>query len=218
VLARVLKSALPCSVHYNKAARLGFPVVRRRFWQAAAAADPAVGYCQGMNFVAGSLLRAVVAASAPCGAVGDACDHAACTEAGVRAAEHAFAHRGDGGAERAAAALAAAEAAAEEQVFWLLVALMAPGGNGSSSQSSSGHGPSVESSRSCGGLQMRALWRPGVASALKLRAFQFDRLLKRQRPRLHAHFHAIGLAPEILVGLLGESLCVRECARERERE
>lgn len=34
---------------------------------------------------------------------------------------------------------------------------------------------------------------------MKLRVFQFDRILEAHAPRLHAHFKIIRLAPDILV-------------------
>lgn len=60
-------------------------------------------------------------------------------------------------------------------VFWLMTALM-----------------------SSSGLSMRLLWHPQVPE-MKLRVFQFDRLLARHLPRLHAHFRQIQLVPDILV-------------------
>jgi hypothetical protein len=44
-------------------------------------------------------------------------------------------------------------------------------------------------------LDMRELWRPGVPQ-LKLRIFQFDRLLNRLNPSLWAHFRQIGVTPD----------------------
>ena len=44
-------------------------------------------------------------------------------------------------------------------------------------------------------LDMRDLWRPGVPQ-LKLRIYQFDRLLILKLPSLHAHFRDIGLSPD----------------------
>jgi hypothetical protein len=50
----------------------------------------------------------------------------------------------------------------------------------------------------CGNLNMSGMWMPGVPK-MKLRVFQFDRLLKSMIPRLHAHFEHLKLAPEVLV-------------------
>jgi len=44
-------------------------------------------------------------------------------------------------------------------------------------------------------LDMKDLWRPGVPQ-LKLRIFQFDRLLQQCKPHLAAHFKQIGLSPD----------------------
>jgi len=44
-------------------------------------------------------------------------------------------------------------------------------------------------------LDMKDLWRPGVPQ-LKLRIFQFDRLLQQTEPHLAAHFKHIGLNPD----------------------
>lgn len=52
---------------------------------------------------------------------------------------------------------------------------------------------------------MRLLWHPEVPH-LKLRTFQFEKLLAMHLPRLHAHFRQIKLAPDILVRPL--FLCV----------
>jgi hypothetical protein len=51
---------------------------------------------------------------------------------------------------------------------------------------------------SSSGLSMRLLWHPEVPH-MKLRVFQFDRLLAQNLPRLHVHFRKIRLAPDILV-------------------
>jgi len=44
-------------------------------------------------------------------------------------------------------------------------------------------------------LDMRDLWRPGVPQ-LKLRIFQFDRLLRELQPSLSSHFRSVGLTPD----------------------
>lgn len=62
------------------------------------------------------------------------------------------------------------------EVFWMMTAVMS----------------------ASSGLSMRLLWHPDVPH-MKLRVFQFDRLLTHHLPRLHAHFKAINLAPDILV-------------------
>jgi hypothetical protein len=67
------------------------------------------------------------------------------------------------------------QVAAEEDVFWLMCSLIAKGK-----------------------LHLHEIWQPGVPQ-LKLRVFQFDRLLAREMPKLYAHFVAIGLAPDVLV-------------------
>ncbi|CAN0096144.1 unnamed protein product, partial [Hapterophycus canaliculatus] len=60
---------------------------------------------------------------------------------------------------------------AEKDVFWLMLALTSRiGGVGS-------------------GLGMRELWLPGVPQ-LKVRVFQFDKLMLRELPRLYNHFKA----------------------------
>ncbi|KAJ1445094.1 rab-GTPase-TBC domain-containing protein, partial [Pelagophyceae sp. CCMP2097] len=41
------------------------------------------------------------------------------------------------------------------------------------------------------------LWRPGMPQ-LKLRVFQFDRLVCLRLPRLRAHLKEVGLAPDVL--------------------
>ena len=46
-------------------------------------------------------------------------------------------------------------------------------------------------------LELSELWRPGMPQ-LKLRVFQFDRLVSAHLPRLRAHFRDIGLAPDVL--------------------
>lgn len=185
-----------------------------------------------MNFVAGSLLRAVIVARHGRGEDKKASEivpirrrrGGACTEAEVRAAEQSFTEKHHHGANssRSRDAAAAAEEAIEAEAFWLFVAMMGTGDrhhsmnngkhgvdssdvsssiiNGSQpvSSSSSRIEPKSGNSKS-NGLEMRSLWRCGVASTVKLRAYQFDRFLKWHLPKLHAHFDAIGLAPEILV-------------------
>ncbi len=44
-------------------------------------------------------------------------------------------------------------------------------------------------------MELDQLWRPGVPK-LKCRIYQFQSLLAAQEPELHAHFEAIGLAPD----------------------
>ena len=46
-------------------------------------------------------------------------------------------------------------------------------------------------------LELSELWRPGMPQ-LKLRVFQFDRLVSAHLPRLRAHLRAVGLAPDVL--------------------
>ena len=184
--------------------------------QAAAAVDPVVGYCQGMNFVVGSLLRAVITSKHGRKERGSGNvpewsrnDGGGCTEAKMRAAEQSFAEKYHEGTSTSEAAAAAAEEAIEAEAFWLLVAMMGTFEhrqnnrevNGGSHSSSHSKNPKSRHNKR-NELQMRSLWRCGVASSVKLRAYQFDRLLKEHLPKLHAHFDAIGLAPEILVGAL----------------
>ena len=47
-------------------------------------------------------------------------------------------------------------------------------------------------------LDMSGMWMPGVPK-MKLRVYQFDRLFKKNLPRLHSHFDELKLAPEVLV-------------------
>jgi hypothetical protein len=49
-----------------------------------------------------------------------------------------------------------------------------------------------------GKLGMHGMWQVGVPK-MKLRVFQLDKILRWTLPRLHAHFTAIQLTPEILV-------------------
>lgn len=58
----------------------------------------------------------------------------------------------------------------ENKVFWLMIAFL-------------------------NRFDMRELWRPGVPQ-LKLRIYQFDRLISSKLPSMHAHFRDIGLAPD----------------------
>ncbi|CAN0166658.1 unnamed protein product, partial [Ectocarpus sp. 12 AP-2014] len=69
---------------------------------------------------------------------------------------------------------------AEKDVFWLMLAL---------TSRLSGVGS---------GLGMRELWLPGVPQ-LKVRVFQFDKLMLRELPRLYNHFKAKQLQLEVLV-------------------
>ncbi|CAN0395915.1 unnamed protein product, partial [Laminaria digitata] len=70
---------------------------------------------------------------------------------------------------------------AEKEVFWLMLAL---------TSRLSGVGS---------GLGMRELWLPGVPQ-LKVRVFQFDKLLLRELPRLYNHFKAKQLQLEVGTG------------------
>lgn len=67
------------------------------------------------------------------------------------------------------------------------------GSNGSRSRAE----PKAKAEAAPRTVAMRPMWRSGVPG-LKLRVFQFDRLLRERLPRLHAHFAHIGLAPEVL--------------------
>ncbi|CAM9663908.1 unnamed protein product [Ectocarpus sp. 4 AP-2014] len=73
---------------------------------------------------------------------------------------------------------------AEKDVFWLMLAL---------TSRLSGVGS---------GLGMRELWLPGVPQ-LKVRVFQFDKLMLRELPRLYNHFKAKQLQLEGWGGLRG---------------
>ncbi|KAJ8601528.1 hypothetical protein CTAYLR_008019 [Chrysophaeum taylorii] len=78
---------------------------------------------------------------------------------------------------------------AQRAVFWLVSALCdARKPNDARSSSSKATDNSLE---------LRELWRPGMPQ-LKLRVYQFDRLVARFLPRLRAHFREIGLAPDVL--------------------
>lgn len=102
--------------------------------RAVATYAPSVGYCQGMNFVAATMLCTAAAASGADGSTASAPD------------------------------------LAPAQAFALLSALVC-------------------------NLDLRDLWRPGVPQ-LKLRIFQFDRLLRELCPHLWAHFRRVGLTPD----------------------
>jgi len=58
----------------------------------------------------------------------------------------------------------------ESEVFWLMIAFLER-------------------------FNMRELWRPGVPQ-LKLRIYQFDKIIFSKLPRVHAHFRSIGLSPD----------------------
>jgi len=66
-------------------------------------------------------------------------------------------------------------------------------------------------------LDMRELWRPGVPQ-LKLRIFQFDRLLQQLNPSLSSHFKHIGVTPDFFASqwfltLLSYNLKFRDLVR-----
>ncbi|CAN0419690.1 unnamed protein product, partial [Ectocarpus sp. 12 AP-2014] len=96
---------------------------------------------------------------------------------------------------------------AEKDVFWLMLAL---------TSRLSGVGS---------GLGMRELWLPGVPQ-LKVRVFQFDKLMLRELPRLYNHFKAkqlqlegwggLGGAPRSAGGGKGEEKALpRQCSSVR---
>jgi hypothetical protein len=47
-------------------------------------------------------------------------------------------------------------------------------------------------------IHMRDLWGPGTPK-VKLRSFQYDQLLRKRLPELHAHFKTIQFTPDVLV-------------------
>ncbi|CAM9756730.1 unnamed protein product [Scytosiphon promiscuus] len=176
--------------------------------------NPDVGYCQGMNFVAGSLLLACAtrdpavhetfytrpsrnrrnrtrsgsrsaseddaAAAAAAAAAEELSPFVATTAAAAAAAAAASmsctssSWEGDGSGDdenQPAWRSGPAHLRAEKDVFWLMLAL---------TSRISGVGS---------GLGMRELWLPGVPQ-LKVRVFQFDKLMLRELPRLYNHFKA----------------------------
>lgn len=164
-----------------------------------------VGYCQGMNFVVGALLRMRLAPmlgyyrhlhdtrkaehqAAPAPPPGSPPPASAQTSKPKSPSSSASDPAAAAVCRSTAAPLAFSaldpeqtgklEAKAEEDVFWLLGAII---------------GQQTPSS-----LVMRNLWQAGVPQ-LKLRIFQFDRLLRAKLPKVHAHFAAISLAPDVLV-------------------
>lgn len=183
---------------------------------ALAVAHPQIGYCQGMNLVAGALLEVHVRE-------GDLP-----AEAEIRDSEELtkkIVDSSSGGKKCWSAPLKARKA--QRAVFWLVSALCQPAPRQSArmppsspktpldvidrqpgapprlvrGQSSSG---SLSASQPKYGrqvfdnwLELKELWQPGMPQ-LKLRVFQFDRLLGRFMPRLRAHFKDIGLAPDVL--------------------
>lgn len=48
------------------------------------------------------------------------------------------------------------------------------------------------------GLEMEFIWKPSFPK-MKLRVFQFDRLLELYLPAVHAHFESMSLSPEVVV-------------------
>ena len=48
------------------------------------------------------------------------------------------------------------------------------------------------------GMEMEFIWKPGFPK-MKLRVYQFDRLLETYLPALHSHFEEVNLSPEVVV-------------------
>jgi len=107
--------------------------------------EPRVGYCQGMNFVAGVLIVVALGFETQRNP----------TE------ELALATNGLSPEK---------QKRFESHVFWIMVSFLQH-------------------------FHMHELWRPGVPQ-LKLRIFQFEKLVSSKLPKLHAHFDSIGLAPD----------------------
>ena len=154
-----------------------------RVLQAAAAAMPEIGYCQGMNFVAGTLLLGCLPASITGGIftvkgdkildLYDVDDEDGDDDDESEDDEDEGAKKRGGGKE----VLSDEERLNVEcDVFTIMQGIVSKDGK----------------------LAMSGLWQAGVPR-MKLRVFQLDRLMRWTLPRLHAHFLSIQLAPEILV-------------------
>lgn len=132
-----------------------------RILQAVAAAYPNIGYCQGMNFVVGTLLLGRLPVSITGGIPKIYSNPNNPTpDSSVKLDQIDDQTR----------------IRAECDCFTFMLSLMHP-----------------ESK-----LAMSGLWKAGVPK-MKLRVYQFDRLLRWTLPKLHSHFENIQLAPEILV-------------------
>ncbi|CAM9155733.1 unnamed protein product [Chrysoparadoxa australica] len=134
--------------------------------------QPDVGYCQGMNFVSGALLMTALLKHPTLGETSDA-DKEAVNRDGEAGLSFSYDDPLEWTGEPEHTEI-------EEEVFWLMNAL-----------TSGEQGIGAE-------LTMRNLWMPGVPQ-MKLRVYQFDKLLAQQLPQLHAHFRAISLQLEVLV-------------------
>ena len=144
-----------------------------RVLQTVVAMRPDVGYCQGMNFVAGALLLGRIASL----------DMLSATTRSEDDERAGFVGDTKGCGEISKAWLSLYNNFGAEDCKHVeadVVRLM------------------MELLRKDSKFAMGTLWSKGVPK-LKLRVYQLDRLLKWTLPKLHSHFLSIQLAPEVLV-------------------
>ncbi|KAG5182552.1 hypothetical protein JKP88DRAFT_277917 [Tribonema minus] len=191
--------------------------------RACAIAHPDVGYCQGMNFVAGALLLAHLSSHPDMtphpedDAAHDAHSDGSQSSQEVKHAHEVFcdakdaplypeddaAHdaHSDGSQSSNTSRDASPDPRTidwwpdrehlrmEQDVFWMMAALLTKGRAGAEA-----HDELCLKARER--HEVEELWLPGVPE-MKLRVYQFDRLLERELPRLHAHFKTTQLQLEV---------------------
>jgi uncharacterized membrane protein YgcG len=137
---------------------------------------PNIGYCQGMNFVVATLLLARIPKDM--------------IEESYRKEEQENEERraGDedgGGADNSTAVTERSFDDSnitqydeiEADVFWMFQSILIKNDQG---------------------LEMEFIWKPSFPK-MKLRVFQFDRLLELYLPAIHSHFEEMNLSPEVVV-------------------
>mmetsp|Transcript_6026 Transcript_6026/g.8877 ORF Transcript_6026/g.8877 Transcript_6026/m.8877 type:complete len:871 (+) Transcript_6026:100-2712(+) len=146
-------------------------------------AHPQIGYCQGMNLVVGALLEVHL------------CDgHIPVEDAdtGGSRQSHNKEEVSENQVKKENTFSPMTTRSAQRSVFWLASALCSVGED---TDETAGF---VRKHRLLdNALELRELWRPGMPQ-LKLRVYQFDRLLTKYLPKLRRHFRRIGMAPDIL--------------------
>lgn len=152
-------------------------ILLARILCATLSSTPNIGYCQGMNFVVATLLLARIPK--------DMMEASYCKREEVKV-EHSGGENESIGEDDLTIITTTSSVEhstiseyddIEADVFWMFQSIL------------------IKNDR---GLEMEFIWKPTFPK-MKLRVFQFDRLLELYLPALHRHFEDMNLSPEVVV-------------------
>mmetsp|Transcript_6572 Transcript_6572/g.10739 ORF Transcript_6572/g.10739 Transcript_6572/m.10739 type:complete len:917 (+) Transcript_6572:95-2845(+) len=151
-------------------------ILLARILCATLSSTPNIGYCQGMNFVVGTMLLARIPQ--------EMMEESYQESAETRNERVEDTENVEGAEDISLATVSSLEHAnishydeMEADVFWMFQSIL------------------IKNDK---GLEMEFIWKPTFPK-MKLRVYQFDRLLELYLPAVHAHFESMHLSPEVVI-------------------